>query len=370
MELSGIRGIPAELHQTAQGLESTIISRLNKAERVIASLALGAASLGTFSAGVLELNQREQTLSIQYAACDEVCMAPEPGLQAAAKPTDISPTLAPNLTPPAAPKTRPQAPVKQQARIEMQEVPEYPDRAMPYAEFRANAKDYLSKLPTLMDITRFPSIDGRAPLSPAEALRQLAYIAELERTIIVTPQDYAAFKLDTRFNKAFKGVGSYHKEITPRFFIIHWTAHHYDGPLHLAQSMRPNRIAYFIDQKEQTYQMFENDRRQPAHALGGMNFISQGVEIEATGMMDYKPGQIKQAILLAVDFCRRNGLDVNESTIVGHMAADAIFRNEFYNPKTGKFTFKALHKIDPPQELMAQVIVPQAIALDKALGPR
>jgi hypothetical protein len=125
------------------------------------------------------------------------------------------------------------------------------------------------------------------------------------------------------------------------------------------------RIDYFIDRQAQTYQLFESDRNKPAHILN-LNSVSQGVEIEAAGTLDYTPEQIEQAIMLAVDFCRRNHLKVNDKTILGHYAADLIFNNPYYSPSTGKFKYKSIHKFDPPQELM-RVIVAKAKALNKGL---
>lgn len=245
-----------------------------------------------------------------------------------------------------------------------------PDRTMSYETFKTNAHKYLAKLPSLDALSRvFPN-----NVLFNNYLQQTERILEFNQGVNVSPEDYRAFRLDTTHNTAFKGVGQYETQIQPKMFIIHWTGRPYNNdPVLLAKSMintGGNRVDYYMDKNGKTYQLFESDHNKPGHALPELNKFSQGVEIEASNMMEYTPEQIKQAVLLAVNFCRRNGLPVDETTVVGHYAADMIFNNPYYNPETGDFIGTVrVRKSDPPQSLM-QIIVVKAQALDAALGPR
>ena len=155
-------------------------------------------------------------------------------------------------------------------------------------------------------------------------------------------------------------------------FVVHWTGIGYRGVDHFVTSMKPHRVQYFIDRDARVFKLFESDTNWPAHALGANDF-AQGVEIE-TGPFDektsplfsYTPAQIEHTIYVAVDFLRRNGLPVDETTLVGHYAADLLFTNPYYDPHEGRFSRGRVRKFDPPQELM-QVIVHKARQLDAAL---
>lgn len=337
---------------------------------------MGASVLALLSASTLALGI--QSRSTPQTCETATCYALEAGLQvpeaasstvpqprtvriAAARSVAINPPLTPpTIKIPSPTKTPEKTP---------------PDRAMSYETFRANAHTYLEKLPGLETIAHS---NPKSPLY-IDFLQQAEHILELNQGINITPNDYHNFRIDTSHNTVFKGKpgSSYETQIQPKMFIVHWTGlvnnPYNNDPILLANGMTRaglNRVDYYMDRNAKVYQLFESDHNKPGHALPLLNTFSQGVEIEAHYTMDYTTEQIKQAILLAVDFCRRNGLEVNESTIVGHYAADTIMLNPYYNPDTGKLTGAGhIRKSDPPQALM-QVIVAKAQALDAALGPR
>lgn len=335
---------------------------------------MGASVLALLSASTLALGIQSRPTS---QTCETVtCIALESGLQAPESTISIVPP--PRTLRIAAARATPVSPPTSLPKIDVRvptKTPEKapPDRAMSYETFRANAHAYLERLPGLEAIAR----SNPSSLLYIDFLQQTEHILELNQAINITPDDYRNFKIDTSYNTIFKGKpgSSYETQIQPKMFLIHWTGlvnnPYNNDPVLLANGMTRaglNRVDYYMDRNSKVYQLFESDHNKPGHALPGLNTISQGVEIEAYYTMDFTAGQIKQAIILAVDFCRRNGLPVDESTIVGHYAADTIMLNPYYNPDTGKLK-GTIRKSDPPQALM-QVIVAKAQALDAVLGPR
>jgi|GEM_PF-5260152 len=336
--------------------------RMGRVERAIAVTALVVANTGILSAAINELPDMPSGNRAVLSAyeCEEPCLAgAAPEALPAVWPDDTAAQLEAIAAAASSPMVQ-----ERVAPTQPEAAPGY-QRSLSYEQYAQNAPQYIANL---------PSLERLASLKPELAQQYLAeyiHINRLSLEVTVSVDDYYAFALDRSFNTAFKGVGSYDKTISPKLFVIHWTGMHYDGPEHLAQSMRNDgqkRVAYYMDRNARSYQLFEDDYRMPAHARG-VNEFSQGVEIEATGTLDYTPAQIQQAIILAVDFCRRNGLPVNETTIVGHYATALIFRNPYYDPALGSLAPGAtFEKFDPPQELMNKVIIPRAIELDRALG--
>lgn len=242
-------------------------------------------------------------------------------------------------------------------------------RRMPHEHYAEHATELIGKLPPLEMLER------RLPPSPMTrgVAVQKERIAWLDGQANVTVEGFDAFAVDTSRNDAFADLPNYHDRIRPELFIVHWTGVGYRDVDHFVTSLKPYRVQYFLDHHAQVFELFEADDHKPAHALGANDF-SQGVEIE-TGPFDgvesplfsYTPEQIEQTIYLAVDFLRRNGLPVDETTLVGHYAADLIFSNPHYRPHSGQLVEPRIRKFDPPQELM-QVIVAKAQALDAELG--
>lgn len=246
-----------------------------------------------------------------------------------------------------------------------------PTRRMPYDEFAEHGPEMIERLPSL-DVLHeyFPE---NPMTSDVEAQKQ--HIVDLHEQVEVSVEDYGRLAVDMTRRGAFRSLPNYHDEIEPTMFVVHWTGMGYRGVDHFVKSMKPNRVQYFINRDARVFQLFESDVNWPGHALGANDF-AQGVEIE-TGHFDektsplfsYTPAQIEHTIYVAVEFLRRNGLPVDETTLVGHYAVDLLFTNPYYDPHTGRFTQDRVRKFDPPQELM-EVIVHKAQQLDAALGDR
>lgn len=245
---------------------------------------------------------------------------------------------------------------------------ELPKRRLPYEAYAREASGMISRLPSLDTVDSYFSAGGMTENIKA----QKEYIQLLDLAVTVSPEKYKAFAVDSSRHHAFADLPNYHKKISPKMFIVHWTGMGYTDVDQFTKSLKPNRVQYFIDANARTYQLFESDNNMPAHALGA-NAFSQGVEIE-TGEYDgvnsplfsYTPAQIENTVYLAVQFLRRNNLPVDETTLVSHYAADLIFTNPYYNPHTGKFSKKSIRKFDPPEELM-KIIVSKAHDLNHAL---
>lgn len=244
-------------------------------------------------------------------------------------------------------------------------------RRMPYGPFAAQAADVVAALPSLETLERhFPE-----SAMTRDVTAQLDRIAELESLTEVSVEGYEAFTVDGSRRGAFADDPDDHQRIDPRMFVVHWTGIGFDDVDHFVRSLKPYRVQYYLDRDARVYDLFEADDHEPAHARGANDF-SQGVEID-TGDFDgrwsplfsYTPEQIEATVYLAVEFLRRNDLPVDESTIVGHYAADLIFSNPYYDPFTGTFTRDSVRKFDPPQELMT-AIVDKARQLDEALPAR
>ena len=247
-------------------------------------------------------------------------------------------------------------------------VRDLPTRRMPYEEFAEHGPEMIERLPSL-DV-----LHAHFPENPMtnDVEAQKEHILYLAEQVEVSVEGYHRLAVDMTRRTAFRSLPNYHDEIEPRMFVVHWTGIGYRNVDHFVKSMRPNRVQYFINRDAQVFELFESDTNWPAHALGANDF-AQGVEIE-TGHFDektsplfsYTPAQIEHTIYVAVDFLRRNGLPVDETTLVGHYAADLLFTNPYYDPHAGRFTQDRIRKFDPPQELM-QVIVHKAQQLDAAL---
>lgn len=246
-----------------------------------------------------------------------------------------------------------------------------PTRRMSYDEFAEHGPEMIERLPSLEVLHEY--FPENPMTSDVEAQKQ--HIVDLHEQVEVSVEDYERLAVDRTRRRAFRSVPNYHDEIEPRMFVVHWTGMGYRGVDHFVKSMKPNRVQYFINRDARVFELFESDVNWPGHALGANDF-AQGVEIE-TGHFDertsplfsYSPAQIEHTIYVAVEFLRRNGLPVDETTLVGHYAVDLLFTNPYYDPHTGRFTQDRVRKFDPPQELM-EVVVHKAQQLDAALGER
>ena len=215
-------------------------------------------------------------------------------------------------------------------------------------------------------VDRLPTLDELAQLFPKsfrDVEQEKDYISTLDDSIRLSAEDYRNLHINTDYEHAFDSQPNSHLVINPTMFVIHWTATDYKhGVQSFIKVMRDEglRVEYFIDRQGTIYQLFDNDHHYPAHALG-VNSFSQGVEIEATGAEDYTPEQLTSAALLALHFCRENGLAVSSSTILGHYAVDLLYDNPTYDKYSGTF-HKAgkkkpyLGKVDPPQEIIDFIV--------------
>ena len=288
--------------------------------------------------------------------------APAPGADAEA------PAAAVEITPPLFEATELPAPTELFDLPLDPTVQDLPTRRMPYEEFAEHGSEMLARLPSL------EALHAYFPENPmtSHVEEQKQHILYLAEQVEVSVEGYRRLGVDMTRRTAFRDLANYHDEIEPKMFVVHWTGMGYRGVDHFVSSMKPHRVQYFIDRNARVFQLFESDTNWPAHALGANDF-AQGVEIE-TGPFDeqtsplfsYTPDQIEHTIYVAVDFLRRNELDVDETTLVGHYAADLLFTNPYYDPHEGRFTRDRIRKFDPPQELM-QVIVHKAQQLDATL---
>lgn len=243
------------------------------------------------------------------------------------------------------------------------------ERRLSHDEFVEHAETMLGALPSLHDLVTL------TPPSPFndDIPGQLAHIRALDESIEVSVEGFDAFSIDTSRRGAFADAANYHESIDPKMIIIHWTGMGYRDVDHFISSISPHRVQFFIDRQARAYDLFDDDRRWPAHALG-VNEFAQGIEIESgdfdevhSPVLAITADQVTQAIYVAVAFLQRNGLPVDHTTIVGHYAADLIFANPHYDPYEGTLRYGQVRKYDPPEELMT-VIVRHAQSLDAALA--
>jgi hypothetical protein len=236
-----------------------------------------------------------------------------------------------------------------------------PGPAQRHEPMRPHLEAKLNKVPTL-------PVLGAQFTEYADFEQQLAFINRIDREVQVGICDYASYQIDRAQSAAFVHNESYHTSMVPDMLVLHWTGGHYVNGVHdfiRVMHARGLSAAYFIGRTTPvTHALFENDARMPAHARA-MNSFSQGVEIEAEGLYALTPDQLKQAVLLTVDFCRRNNLAISEYTVIGHYAGDVIFNNKSFNSANG--TVEGVRKPDMPQELV-HVVVRKAQQLDAQLG--
>lgn len=383
-------GAPVGVEQADGFEQQTGDLQNNRPIRRLLAVALATAQIGLVAAGIKEIQSSDSGCidATCYAALDHLDVPGvtgtdgiDPTTTAIAPPTVTeSPTTAPPITESptttAAPPPPPPAPQSLLPSIEIAasapaQPAELPPRQLPYDIFIQHHETMLANIPTL---DRLNQLFPNSPMTHFVA-EQKQRIAELDAAITPTVEEYNALNIDMSRSAAFADSANYHGSITPKAFIIHWTAEGYDNVDHFVASLKPYRVEFFIDKNAQSYQLFERDTNVPAHGLS-LNGFSQGVEIE-TGQYDgahsplfsYQPQQLENAVHVAVRFLRRNNLPVDATTLLGHYAADLIFTNPYYDPLLGSFSQNRVRKFDPPQELM-HVLVAKAQQLDAALGPR
>lgn len=280
----------------------------------------------------------------------------------------------PTTQPPPPPTTSP--PRVSQASVEAAKPLELPTperRGMPYQEFEANAELMLARLPSLETMhSLFP---GTAFFENVAEQKQ--HIENLDRQIQLDVGEFRRFGFDESRVGVFRGG-----RMAPRMLIWHWTGDHYETVDDIVNMFKEsgNSVHAYIHHDVSPHR-FAGLGTILGHSLG-MNAFAMGLEVYSgyydnvrSPLFNYDVARTKMGLYASVNMLRAQNLPVNPKTLMSHFAGDLIFNNPYYDPYTGNFREIPGHKppnvrkFDQPQEFM-QMIVPKAMALDAALGPR
>lgn len=241
-----------------------------------------------------------------------------------------------------------------------------------YNALRRTATSQIDSLPSLTEAAKlFPNA-----MAFQNIPEQLAYIGDLEKADSVSVEDYRNFSVNKDYIHAFDNQASYNNpRIETKMLVQHWTGKHYPGGVQQfikeVNSARL-RVLYFMDRDTNVvYQLFDDPNRFPQHAKG-TNQFSQGIETEATGMLDLTPAEHKTLVLLNVYDSQLRQRLVNRQNIVGHYAVDLLYYNPTYDGKTGTFHASQgrksyIDKFDFPQEYI-NVLVEQSRKLQQSVS--
>lgn len=162
-----------------------------------------------------------------------------------------------------------------------------------------------------------------------EDMNDQEYMQYLADGAIVAPEEYDELNINTDYEDVFKDELSGNR-ITPTKFVAHWTAVNYtrgvEGFIDGIKDRKGNCCSsmYFISKDNPTTYRFADSWEQMAHAYGANKF-TQGVEIEAEGLRDLQPEQIKQLVMVAKRFMDANDIAISRENFVGHMEIDAEY---------------------------------------------
>lgn len=288
----------------------------------------------------------------------------------------VETTQPPSTMPPTTTTASPPPQTLPPTSPEVIEPPDAIPRSMSYETYAANAELFVSRLPSLEQThAMFPN----TPLFN-HVPEQLAHIDMLDKNVSLGSDEFRSFAIDQSYNEAFgKRAG-----IKPRLFIWHWAVGEYNDPQHLADKMAAGQssVQLYVDKNNSVYQMVPDLFSLTGHAREPLNHMAVGLEVytgewgtDRSCLFGYTPERVKSGIYAAVYALASARLPINETTLLGHYAADLIFRNPYYDPATGTFHEISgvkpisIRKADPPQEFM-KLIVAKAKALAQELNLR
>ncbi len=176
------------------------------------------------------------------------------------------------------------------------------------------------------------TIEQQAETAPVsiEAMTDAEFIDWIAENTKPTAEEYRQFDVDTSRQDVFKEELSGDR-IEPRAFVGHWTGARYENGVDQFVSAIKNRegnccsVMYFMDRDAKVYR-FSDSWEKMAHAYGANSF-TQGVEIEAAGLKDYTPEQMKAFIYLSYRFMKANDIVISRDTFLGHEEVDAEYGN-------------------------------------------
>lgn len=200
-----------------------------------------------------------------------------------------------------------------------------------------------------LELSPPPSMPEKNP----EQMTDTEYMQWLASEVNPTVADLFALQVDTSRMGAFDSELS-GTRIQPTKFVGHWTAGLYENGVDQFVSSIKGRdgdccnVTYFMDLDGQIYQ-FADPNIMTSHAKGANSF-SQGVEIEARGLRDYGPQQMRNFVLLAYRFMREQNIPIERPNFTGHEEVDVIHAHRGW-------------KSDMPTELV-DMLFPKLKALD------
>ncbi len=241
------------------------------------------------------------------------------------------------------------------------------------------AQESLSKY-----IRLIPDLDGlvaQGKLPAAEAERQKAHIEKLREETTLSIAEYKKFEQSQVDAQTHQNIFSPHPyfnhNITPKRIILHWSGEDYANVPEMAHKMlnatkdgKPDRrnVQFIIDSKVLFRTCPVGRIFKGAHAPGA-NDDSIGIEYNhVKSMLDVMPDDAKMMVMSVVHLARTHNLPVNEETLLTHYETD-LLNSPDYDRETGRIG-GTLRKTDYPQNYKMRVVLPLAIALDAALGPR
>jgi hypothetical protein len=153
-----------------------------------------------------------------------------------------------------------------------------------------------------------------------------------------TVEEYERFDVDTSRVGVFDDELP-NEKIQPKAFVGHWTAGLYENGVDQFVDVIKSRegkccsVMYFMDQSGKVFRF--TDKNQKTYHAAGANDFSQGVEIEARGLRDYTPEQMRNFIYLTKRFLDASDIPVTREAFLGHQEVFDKWGKEV-NPKNVK----------------------------------
>lgn len=232
----------------------------------------------------------------------------------------------------------------------------------------------------ILRVPRLRDLAAQGKISMRDAERIIAHIESL-KAVEVTPEDFHRLQVDdTTHANLFAAHPFFGNNITIRRIVVHWSGKKYPSIQAMGEDMmslpppgKPlNRknCHGILDGRVLVRTTPQGRYFKGAHAPGA-NHDSYGLEFKDIGRTeDVDELNLKYFVATVVKIARETNLPISILTLWTHYSVDLIENEQNYDKDTGIVLRDDIRKMDFPHDFLLDVLLPKAIALDKALGPR
>lgn len=205
--------------------------------------------------------------------------------------------------------------------------------------------------------------ESTEPSKPIESMTDGEFIDWLTGQVKPSAEEYKSFDVDTSRVNVFADELS-GERIEPKAFVGHWTGAVYPNGVDQFVGAIKNRegnccsVMYFMDQNAKVYR-FGASWEKMAHAYGANSF-TQGVEIEARGLKDYTPEQMKAYIYLSYRFMTANDIPISRENFLGHQEVDQEYGRHQKPDMPKELVDKLFPLLQQLSQEIGQVATPEA----------